>query len=73
MAEIIKEEIGIEEFEIKKEIVSIKEEILLSSTVEDTCSVDADMKGKLENNCKLTLQNITLGENDLRLRSPKVV
>ena len=73
MAEIIKEEIDIEEFEIKEEIVSIMDKNFLSSTVEDTCSVDADMKGKLENNCKLTLQNITLGENDLRLRSPEVV
>ena len=45
MAEIQKEEL-----DIKEEIVSIKEEILPSSTVEDTCSVDTDMKGKLENN-----------------------
>ena len=37
MAEIIKEELNIEEFEIKEEVVSFKEEILLSSTVEDTC------------------------------------
>jgi len=36
MAEIIKEELNIEEFEIKEEIVSFKEEILLFSTVEDT-------------------------------------
>ena len=40
MAEIIKEELNLEEFEIKEEIVSIKEEILLSSTVEDTCTVN---------------------------------
>ena len=52
MAEIIKEELNLEEFEIKEEIVSIKEEILPSSTVEDTCSVDTDMKGKLVNNLK---------------------
>ena len=45
MAEIQKEEL-----DIKEEIVSIKEEILPSSTVEDTCSVDTDMKGKLEKN-----------------------
>ena len=45
MAEIQKEEL-----DIKEEIVSIKEEILPSSTVEGTCSVDTDMKGKLENN-----------------------
>ena len=49
MAETQKEELDLEEFE-KEEIVSIKEEILLSSTVEETCSVDKDMKGKLENN-----------------------
>ena len=36
MAEIIKEEINIEEFEIKEEIVSFKEEILPSFSVEDT-------------------------------------
>ena len=40
MAEIIKEELNIEEFEIKEEIVSNKEEILPSSTVEDTCKDD---------------------------------
>ena len=39
MAEIIKEELNIEEFEIKEEIVSFKKEILPSSTVEDTCTV----------------------------------
>ena len=37
MAEIIKEELNTEEFEIKEEIVPFKEEILLSSTLEDTC------------------------------------
>ena len=36
MAETIKKELNKEEFEIKEEIVSIKEEILPSSTVEDT-------------------------------------
>ena len=40
MAEIVKEELNIENFEIKKEIVSIKEEILPSSIVEDTCKDD---------------------------------
>ena len=34
------EELDLEEFEIKEEIVYIKEEILPSSTVENTCSVD---------------------------------
>ena len=50
MAETQKKELDLEEFGIKEEIVSIKEEILPSSTVEDTCSVDTDLKGKLENN-----------------------
>ena len=50
MADTQKGELDLEEFEIKEEIVSIKEEILPTSTVEDTCSVDTDMKGKLENN-----------------------
>ena len=50
MVEIIKEELNLEEFEIKEEIVSIKEEILLSFSVEDTCSVVTDIKGKLKNN-----------------------
>ena len=36
MAETQKEELDLEEFEIKEEIVSIKEEILPSSTVEET-------------------------------------
>ena len=40
MAEIIKEELNIEEFEIKEEIVSNKEEILPSSTVVDACTVN---------------------------------
>ena len=50
MAETQTEELGLKEIEIKEEIVSIKEEILPSSTVDDTCSVDTDMKGKLKNN-----------------------
>ena len=45
MAEIIKEELDLEEFKIKEEIVSIKEEILPSSTVEDTQTEDTDFKG----------------------------
>ena len=40
MAKFIKEELNIEEFEIKEEIVSFQEEILPSSTVEDTCKDD---------------------------------
>ena len=33
------QEIKLEEFEMKEETVFIKEEILLGSTVEDTCTV----------------------------------
>ena len=40
MAKFIKEELNIEVFEIKEEIVSFQEEILPSSTVEDTCKDD---------------------------------
>ena len=49
MAEIIKEDLNMEEFEIKEEIVSIKEEILPSSTVEDTCTVNLKKHGKYRN------------------------
>ena len=47
MAKIILEELNIEEFEIKEEIVSFQEEILSSSTVDNTCTVNLhkdDMK-----------------------------
>ena len=47
MAKFIKEELNIEEFEIKEEIVSFQEEILSSSTVDNTCTVNLhkdDMK-----------------------------
>ena len=40
MAKFIKEELNIKEFEIKEEIVSFQKEILPSSTVEDTCTVN---------------------------------
>ena len=40
MAQTIKEELNIEEFEIKAEKVSFKEEILPSSTAEDTFTVN---------------------------------
>ena len=40
MAEIVKEELNIEEFEIKEEIISFKEEILPSSTVEAIFTVN---------------------------------
>ena len=48
MAETQKGELDLEKFEIKEEKVFMKEEILPSSTVED--SVDTDRKGKLKNN-----------------------
>ena len=49
MAETQKVELDLEEFDIKDEKVSIKEEILPSSTaVEDTCSVDTDIKVNLK-------------------------
>ena len=51
MAETQKVKLDLEEFDIKDEKVSIKEEILPSSTaVEDTSYVDTDIRGKLEIN-----------------------
>ena len=49
MVEIIKEELNLEEFEIKEEIVSIKEKILPSSTVEDTFTVNLHEDIKMKN------------------------
>ena len=50
MAETIKKELNMEQFEIKEEIVSINEEILPSSTVEDTCTVNLNKDDiKMEN------------------------
>jgi len=49
MAEMSKEELNIEEFKIKEEIVSFKEEILPSSTVEDTCTGNLKKHSKMEN------------------------
>ena len=46
MAETKREELDLAEFEIKEEIVSSKEEILPSSTVEDTWIKDTEIKGK---------------------------
>ena len=40
MAKIVKEELNIEEFEIKEEIISFKEEILPSSSVEAKFTVN---------------------------------
>ena len=40
MAKIVKEELNIEKFEIKEEIISFKEEILPSSTVEAKFTVN---------------------------------
>ena len=48
MAETQKGELDLEKFEIKEEKVFMKEEILPSSTVED--SVDTDRKGKFKIN-----------------------
>ena len=50
MAEIIKEELNTDEFEIKEEIISIKEEILPSSTIQDTCTKNTEIKGKFKHN-----------------------
>ena len=53
MAEIIIEGLNIEEFEIKEEIVSNKEEILPSSTVEHKCTVNLQQDDiKMENTGK---------------------
>ena len=50
IAEIVKEELNLEEFEIKEEIVYSQEENLPSSTVEDTCTVKLHENGiKIEN------------------------
>ena len=40
MAEIIKEELNMEDFEIKEETIFFKEEILPSSTEDNTCTVN---------------------------------
>ena len=65
MAETIMEELNTEEFEIKEEIVSFKEEILPSSTVEFTVNLHKDdinienteIQGKI-NNCTFLQENI---------------
>jgi len=50
MAEIIKEDLNIEDFETKEELISFKEPILPSSTVEDTYTVNLHKDGiKMEN------------------------
>ena len=48
MAETKKEELDLEEFEVKEEIVSIKEEICPSPTVEETCTEKTVIKGNLQ-------------------------
>ena len=48
MIETKKEELDLEEFEIKEEIVSIKEEICPSPTVEETCTEKTVIKGNLQ-------------------------
>ena len=47
MAETKKEELDLEEFEVKEEIVSIKEEIFPSPIVEETCTEKTVIKGNL--------------------------
>ena len=50
MAETIEEDINLEEFEMKEETVFKEEEILLSSSVENMCSVYIQgEKVKMEN------------------------
>ena len=48
MAEAVTEELDIEEFKIKEEIVSIKEKNLPSCIVEETCTENADIKGEFD-------------------------
>ena len=48
MIETRKEELDLEEFEVKEEIVSIKEEICPSPTVEETCTEKTVIKGNLQ-------------------------
>ena len=52
MVETIKEDINLEEFEMKEETV-FREEILLSSTVENTCSVYIQGEGIKVEGCEL--------------------
>ena len=55
MAETKREEIELEEFEMKEEIFTIKEEILPSYTVEDSCTEniveDSCTKNTVEDSC----------------------
>ena len=53
MAETIEEEINLEEFEMKEETVFKEEEILLSSTVENICTVYVQGEGIKEEECEL--------------------
>ena len=58
MAAISKEEIKMENIEIKEEI---QEEILSSSTVEDTCAVyvkEEDVKNKGKFSCKTNIRKL---------------
>ncbi len=52
MAETIEEEINLEEFEMKEETVFKEEEILLSSSVENMCSVYIQGEGIKEEELK---------------------
>ena len=48
MAKIIEEQLDLAEFEIKEEIVSIRENILPSCSEEETCTEDTEIKGKFD-------------------------
>ena len=70
MAKFIKEELNIKEFETKEEIVSFQEEILPSSTVEVTCTVNlhkddvkmenTENQGNLTIECEMFLDNLKI-------------
>ena len=61
MAETTMEELNIEEFEIKEEIVSFKEEILPSSTVETTCTVSLLKDDRKMENSGIQGKNYSFG------------
>ena len=64
MAETIKEENNVKEFEINEETV-FKEELLPSSTVENTCSVYIHGEGIKKEECELKKEMIYIKEKVL--------
>ena len=62
MAETIKEEIYLEEFEMKEETVFQVEEILPSSTVENTCSVYIQGEKIKKEECELKEEMVYIKE-----------